>query len=249
MSDTHKIVPSEVVAIEQIEMHPLVALAMDKHGDISVEKLEKLTALQERHEARSAKKEYDAAMLTLKKDLPIYIGHDTKVSFSNTKYTHTSLAKAVEEIVPHLNKYGFVHSWIVTNEERSVTVVCRLTHTGGHSVESKLIGPPDEKGSKSKGQAIASTITLLSRYTFLSLLGVATKDMRETDPRTSSPEPVDPESIDENKNVSAVTFMRGEGVSLEAAQEHVQKDVRNWTAGDLASLSELVKSKRRERGE
>jgi hypothetical protein len=44
-----------------------------------------------------------------------------------------------------------------------------------------MTAPIDTSGSKSPAQGVASTITLLQRYTALSLLGIATADMKDAD--------------------------------------------------------------------
>lgn len=246
MSDNHKIVQAEVVEIAKSDdMHPLVAAAIGKDGALSTEILEKVMELQERHEANQAKKEFNAALVKLKNELPTYIEHDKVVDFQGKRgrvhYTHTTLAKAVDAIVPNMQQFGFSHSWIPTNDERMVYVTCRLTHKGGHSEEAKLQSEPDMSGNKSASQGIASTITRLQRYTLLSLMGIATADMHEHDPR----EPHDP--IDQDKNLEAIGILKREGIELSEAEKHLQKDFKNWTKSDLTELGKFIRGIRQQR--
>lgn len=243
MSDNHKIVQAEVVEIERIEsdtMHPLVKAAV-QGGTVDPDTLSKLMDLQERYERNQAKKAFNAAMVQLKRDLPTFLQHDKTVDFTGQKgrvhYTHTSLAKAVDEIVPHLNQYGFSHSWIPTNDDRNVTVVCRLTHVDGHHEDSTLTSAPDMKGGKSPAQGIASTITLLERYSFLALLGIATTDMTESDPR----EPAG-DAVNTDRNLEAISILKREGIELSDAQAHLQKDFQNWTTSDLTELGKYIRN-------
>jgi hypothetical protein len=243
MTDSHAITTTAPAQIEQqTKMHPLAIAAMQ--NDIDPERLEKLMALQERHEAREAKKAYTESMALLKSELPAVLERDQKVDYVNRKgirvtYTHTSAALAVSVIVPILSKYGFSHTWIPATEGGLVRVTCRITHRDGHSEEAHLESPPDTSGNKGPAQAIASTQTLLSRYTLLGLLGIATADMKE--PRQSSDD-----KVDAAKNLQAVATLKQCDVTLEQACNHVGKDVRQWTLADLEKLRELVRANRKQ---
>jgi len=98
---------------------------------------------------------------------------------------------ALDSVTEPLTRHGFSLGWVPTTGDRGeVRVTCRLTHAEGHSEETTLVAPPDTSGLKNPAQAIASTITLLQRYTALSLLGIATADT--TDPTPDEP----PQRID-----------------------------------------------------
>lgn len=244
MSDAHKteIVPAapRTHAIERERMHPMVAAAFDA-GRPDPAMLEKLLDLQERWEAGEAKKAYTASMVALKRDLPRVIGHDKTVSYDRVKFTHTSLAKAVEEIVPVLTDYGFSHSWIPRTESGRVYVTCRLTHAGGHSEETTLDSPADSKGAKSGPQAIMATITSLQRYTLLGLLGIATADMPDASGDGHAEEPRAGDRIDARANMRAVDAVIKAGLTRQMAEEHIGRTVDRWTVSDLATLKAWIK--------
>src|SRR5690606_2270861 len=125
------------------------------------------------------------------------------------------------------------HAWIPRMREGKVEVTCRLTHSEGHSEETTLPAPPDKSGMKSDAQAIASTITLLQRYSLLSLLGIATADMPEpTGERDRSAE------IDLDRNLNAVAQIVRRGRTKEAAEAHVGKPCSQWTGADIDELRE-----------
>jgi len=246
MSDTHKIMKPEM-AIEKKKMNPLVATMLQAgEGKIDVQLMKDMMDLQERWEKNEAKKEYNAAMISLKRDLPSFIEHDKLVDYPQKTggrviYTHTSLARAVTSIVPHLTQYDFSHSWIPRNDDKMVYVTCRLTHSGGHSEECSLSSPPDLSGGKSHSQGISSTITRLERYAFLALIGIATADMKERDHREPPTE-----TINADKNLLAVAWMQRQGISVEQAVAHVRRGVNEWTSADLDTLRAWV-DKRREK--
>ena len=249
MSDNHKIVQAPEVAIvdsSQNQLHPLI-VALSR-GEIDTVTMEKVMDLQERYEKREAEKAYNAAMVALKGELPTFIEQDKEVNFEDrsgklVNYTHATAANVVSGIVPHLTEYGFSHSWIPRNDASMVYVKCRLTHADGHSEKCEIGAPPDLSGKKSLSQGVSSTITRLERYTILALLGIVTKDMREIDPRES-----DNDTIDANRNLQAVAYLQSVEISLQEAEEYVQRDVRSWTAGDLAILKEWIKKERRVMG-
>ncbi len=240
MSDEHStaIVEAPQGLPERPQMHPLVELAV-QGGSIDPENLEKLLAVQERWEAGQAKKAYARAKTALKRDLPTVIGKDQTVDFTNTKgrrtyYTHSSLAGAMAAVTGPLTAHGFDLSWIPgTGDRGAVTVTCRLTHAEGHHEECSIAAPADTSGSKNPAQAIASTITLLSRYTALSLLGIATADMVDpTGEREQSDDDIDP-----RRNMNAVRAMVKAGRAKDDAVELVGRPVPDWTIGDLRKIA------------
>lgn len=149
-------------------------------GGMDLDKLEKFMELQERHEAREAKKAYTEAMAEFKKKPPD-IEKDRHVSYATqkgtTEYNHATLANVTKKINDGLSKHGLTASWSHKQDNGNVSVTCKITHKLGHSEETTLTASPDTSGSKNSIQAIGSTITYLQRYTLLSLVGLATKDM------------------------------------------------------------------------
>lgn len=163
-------------------MHPVVRAALSANPDPAT--LRELLAVQREWEAGEAKKAYTRSMVALKRDLPKVIQRDATVDFMNkagarTYYKHTTLAAMVDGITEPLTAHSFSLSWRPSTAQNQVTVTCRLTHSEGHFEECSIGAPPDTSGSKSTAQGVASTITLLSRYGALSLLGIATADMRD----------------------------------------------------------------------
>jgi hypothetical protein len=159
----------------------LIALALDKGADAStLEKLEKVLELQERWEANEARKAYHEAMAKFKTNPP-EIEKDKKVSYQagggKTEYWHATLANVTSNINKALSQYGLSASWNTKQDNGTITVTCKITHSLGHSEQTSLTASPDTSGSKNPIQAIGSTVAYLERYTILALTGLATKDM------------------------------------------------------------------------
>lgn len=243
MSDDHD--KTALVARTESQMHPLVAAAMSG-GKLDTAALEKLTELQERWEASQAKQAYARALVGLKRDLPAVLEKDKLVDFeskdgrSRTTYRHTTLAAAADAIVPILTEHGFTHSWTPNNTERLVSVACRLQHRDGHSEEATMCAPPDASGRKSQAQAIASTTTLLSRYTLLALLGIATADMTEAHgPRPAGEAPAD-DKPNVSRNLRAAAALGKHNRTREQAETHLDKPLAEWTDADLNKLRDWI---------
>jgi hypothetical protein len=238
MTDNH-IIKAPEMAIQQEKMHPLVNAAM-RGGEIDPETLSRLMDLQERWEASEAKKAFTQAMVELKANLPSVLDRDRLVNFGKTKFSFTTLAHAMEAISPHLTRFGFSLSWPVA-VGKNISVTCRLTHTDGHYEETTMMAPADNSGSKNAVQAIGSTVSYLQRYTALSLLGIATADMKCADDQE-----LDSDTVDVEANLKAIAYMQSVGISPKDAEEHVQRDVKSWTSSDLKKLRELIKSRKGE---
>jgi hypothetical protein len=233
-------------AIERVApnraLSPAVAAIIERNLDPAT--VRELVAIQREHEANEARKAYTAALVGLKADLPRIIGHDKTVDFNTTHYTHTSLGACVEAVTPHLIAHGFAFSWHpATPSAQEVAVTCRLTHGAGHHEEVMMRAPPDPKGGKNGAQAIASTTTMLQRYTLLALLGIATADMSEVSSGGDDPAPPSTTKVDVSRNLSAVGKLKKLGKSVEEACAYVDgRSVEEWTEADLKKLQAWAKA-------
>lgn len=238
MTDKHDIVPRAASVPARQVLHPAVERMLEMNP--TPEALERILALQERWEANEARRAYTLALVGLRKDLPPWIPRDKRVDFQGNsgrvQYTHTSLAAAMESVMPALTAHGFSISWTPATAPAQVTVTATLTHAAGHSESASLSAPPDTGGKKSPAQAVASTVTLLQRYTLLSLLGIATADMAE--PGDDAPDDV----VDTPRNMKALAAILKTGRTREQAEEFVGRPNQDWTAGDLDRLRAWIKN-------
>lgn len=166
--------------------------------EFDLERLEKLLELKERWDANEAHKAFTIAMAEFKAT-PLKIVKNKHVHFKNkaggsTEYDHATHSEVTEKIAAGLAAHGFSHRWNIEQlQDGKVHITCIVTHVRGHSEQVSMTAPPDDSGSKSPVQAIASTSTLLQRYTLLAVVGASTEDMPDADDRGSDvPElPVD----------------------------------------------------------
>lgn len=240
MADSHDKAITVIERGERVGMSPVVSAGLKilEHSP-NPETLRELLAMQREWEANEARKQYAAALVGLKVALPTVLAHDKLVNFNQTRYTHTSLGAAVDAVTPHLINHGFTHSWYPAMKGKdAVAVTCRLTHQAGHFEEVTLEAPPDSKGAKSGAQAVASTVTMLERYTLLALLGIATADMSEPEGAKDDA----PDKVDTSLNMKAVGWLKSKGVSAAEAEQFLSRKVPDWTASDRDKLKAWVKS-------
>jgi len=243
VTDSHNAIQTvEVRAIEPNPGHsiaPVVSAILAQNP--TAEALGQLMALQERWEDREARRAFAAARVRLRAELPPVILRDQKVAFGKTSYTHSSLAQVMRVVTPILSAHGFdlAHRTDVSGNKVRVTAI--LTHLLGHSEETTLEAPIDTAGSKSPAQGVASTVTLLQRYTAVALLGLATADMVEPQ---GEPEPEDLSRIDPRKNMELAGFIRGQRFMVEDAEGYVGRTADKWTAQDRLDLREWLKAQR-----
>lgn len=237
-SDHAVVVVSPAAKPPATSMHPLVELALAR-GTVDPATLRELLGVQREWEAGEAKKAYTVAMVALKRDLPAVLDRDSQVDYTGDKgrvhFRHTSLAAAVDAAVPHLSEHGFSHGWI-PRTDKVVEVTCTLTHEAGHSESTTIAAPPDSSGRKSPAQAVASTITLLQRYTLLSLLGLATRDHTDPDPPDATPR----SGVDVNRNMRACARLLKLGKTREQAEEFAGRPMPEWTSDDIERIAKWV---------
>lgn len=236
MTETNHGVLAEVDKVApKTSMHPLVEKMLAK--DPTAETLEKILGLQRKWEEDEAKRAYASALVELKRALPPFLLKDKKVEYEGktgeVQYTHTSLASAMEQVTPLLSQFGFSLTWRPGTNEKGVTVTAILMHRLGHSDTATLSAPADLSGRKSPAQGIASTITLLERYSALALLGLSSRDMTEP---TGEPAPASQDKIDTARNMRAMSDLAKSGKNKDAVEKFLGKRLDQWTTKDLDKL-------------
>lgn len=151
----------------------LLKLAIEKGA--SIEQLEKLMDLQDRHEKKLSKSNFLMAISIFQSDCPV-IKKSKKVAFGNTKYSYAPLGEIASQIKEVLKKNGLSYRWEMKDETDKMVCTCIVSHIDGHSEQTTMSAAKDSSGSKNEIQQRGSTITYLQRYTLISVLGISTAD-------------------------------------------------------------------------
>jgi hypothetical protein len=246
MSETHKNAITVVERHETKPMAPVVAAGIDllRHSptqspEVFAATMEKLLAVQERHEANEARKAYAAAIVSVKSRLPSVIGYDAQNKFVGYKYA--TLAALVDAVTGILSEHGLSVSWDTsTPKEGAVTVVCRLTHAAGHVETSSPVTSPLEntttaagKEKKTPVQAIASVSTTLRRVTLMNILGISSGEETSDEAHQGAP---DLSNVNTDRNMKWVAWLKKQGKSKADAEAFLDKPFEEWTAGDCEKL-------------
>lgn len=233
---------------EQLQrIHPLVAQIAENIRD--PESLGRLLDVQMRYEADESRKAFTIAFVAMKQEMPAVIPKDARVEYETrgggkAGYNHTSLPALMTLLEPLLAKHGFVLHWLPgTNERGHVTVKAVLHHALGHSADTTLSAPPDKSGAKSDPQAVASTATLLARYTAMQLLGLVSGDMAN-EPGARGPEKPEAERVEVDRNMKAALALRKSGRSVADMERELGRKVAEWTGADLDKIRGILKPTR-----
>lgn len=216
----------------------------------SMETLERLFALQERHEANEARKAYARALVAFRAE-NIVVGKDKLVDFTGntgkrTSYRHATLGNILDLVCPALSRHGLSHQWFYAQAEGFMTVTCRLMHVDGHFEETSARGPYDDSGNKNAIQGVGSAASYLERYTFCALTGTVTADMDDDGNTSKQPQFITDNQADEITKIlhdtdsDFVGFLKWAGVAT--VKDIGRKDFRRI----MAALEAKAKKQRDE---
>ncbi len=155
-------------------------LALDPN--VSVDKLERLIAMQERINAHTARAAFDAAFVQMRPCIPVIIERAR-----TDKTTYAPLEDIIEVVTPILSRFGFSLGFRTEwPGEKMIRVIGILTHAQGHARESSFESGADKSGSKNDIQALASAVTYGKRYATSDLLCIVTRG-EDKDGKTTKP--------------------------------------------------------------
>jgi len=180
MSNSELITKDETIhplAVQQDQYMGLIQMAVEKGADIN--QLEKLMDLQDRYEAKNARKSFFGALSIFQSSTPT-IKKTGLASFKTkagkTEYSYAKLEDIARVIRPSLKEAGLSYRYEQGSDNQLMTVTCIVTHKEGHQEKTSMSAFADQSGSKNQIQQIASTISYLRRYTLTGALGITVGD-------------------------------------------------------------------------
>jgi len=200
-------VPTNELIVMPSQYDKLIEVGFETNADL--ERMERLFALKEKHEANEARKAFHLAMAEFKK-IPLVI----KKTKYNKQYKswYSGLDDLVIPAIPVMGKNGLSHKWDI-DQTNGISVTCFATHALGFSDSVSMSGPPDKSGSKNPLQEIKSTITYLKSVTFESVFGLASTDANLNDDGNAS---TTTETITEKQENQLVDMLSNFGQTIEA---------------------------------
>jgi len=147
--------------------------------NVDIEKFERLMAMAERGEARSAERAFNIAMNEVQEDVRP-VAADASNPQTRSKYaSYLALDKALR---PIYTRHGFSLSFDTGEAPQDVVrVLCYVSHKDGHSRTYKVDMPADGKGAKggdvmTKTHAAGSAMSYGQRYLLKLIFNVAVGD-------------------------------------------------------------------------
>jgi len=206
---------------EKAELTPtaeaLISQAINKNVPVDV--LERLLAFAKEIKAIKAKEEYDHAMAEFQSECPmIKKTKEVKTKSGIVAYRYAPIESIVEQVKDVLKKHGFSYSTKMELLPDGVKVVCKVTHSSGHSEESPMQVPLGNKTDiMSQTQVVAAAQTFAKRYAFCNAFGILTGD-EDTDAQDESKtKPVATKPV--NPKVEIFELLKKMGVNVKLKEE------------------------------
>lgn len=188
----------------------LIRIAVEQNMD--VEKLSKLMDLQDRWEAKNAKKSFLMALSDFQLMAPSIVKRKI-VNFTTqkgtTNYAYAPLSDIIEQIKEPLHQAGLSYRFVQELGD-NIKVTCILSHVDGHSECTTLSSVADGSGNKNNIQGIGSTVTYLQRYTLTGVLGITSADS------------------DMDGRISQDTITEGQAASIKSRLEYTGSNVQKF---------------------
>ena len=169
--------PAQPINLPAVTPMGMIERALEKGADVAM--IEKLMQLAEQYDRNVGRRAFDQAIAAAKAEIPS-IRKNKTVDFTSAKgrthYRHEDLAEIARTVDPILSKNGLSYRYRATQDARTVTVTCILSHKDGYNEETTLSAAADESGNKNHIQAVGSAATYLQRYTLKMALGLAASE-------------------------------------------------------------------------
>lgn len=190
-------------SVTRIPQQPVPAtlqmiLSAVKSGS-DIERIKELMILHERFEKREAEKAFNGAMAAFRSEAMVIYKSKWVDIPNGAKFFHAELANVCDAVIPNMSKYELYHKWIPKQrDDKMIEITCRISHSLGHFEDTTLFAPPDTLGNKSAIHAVASTVTLLERYTLLAAVGLAARgqDTNGAVPGSTTSDAKKPDDLD-----------------------------------------------------
>lgn len=147
---------------------------------VDLDKMERLFAMHERVQSRSAQEQFNAAMAAAQAEIAP-VARNKKNEHSGAKYA--DLFAIADKALPiaHQHGFGLSFSEFKSEQPNCLGVACKVSHAGGHSERYEFNVPLDRAGSqgkvnKTETQAYGSTFTYGRRYATCGVFNIAITD-------------------------------------------------------------------------
>lgn len=157
-------------------MQLLAGVIQPTEGRITMESAnvaEKLMQLWERTQDRIAKQAFSSALAEVQAAMPRVTAMKSVESKGAIMYTYAPFEDIMRQVQPVLAAHGFTVRFDQELADTTITAICRLTHSEGHTEENRFAvrrgkGPPNS----SEAQADGSNSTYAKRFALCNALNI-----------------------------------------------------------------------------
>lgn len=176
--------PVDAVVVHRNEVEPnteigqILRLAVE--SKVPVDTIERLVALKERMDARSAAVEFNNALATFQAECPSIKKTSTAKIASRSggeySYKFAELDQIARVTRPLLVKHGLSYSWDSEMAGEKLVCTCTVRHIAGHAQSAKFVCPTESSSAMSGQQRHAAALTYARRQSLIQVLGLTTTD-------------------------------------------------------------------------
>jgi hypothetical protein len=168
--------PPAVIGESATILSVIQRAAADPQCDI--EKMERLMAMHERMQAKSAEQAFNAAMAQMQCEIPT-VGEGAMNT--HTKNTYATLDDINYVLKPIMQRHGFAVTFKVEHTGAGISITGILMHSAGHREQTTMLLPLDTGPGRNAVQAVGSSTTYGKRYVMCALLNITTGEARDDD--------------------------------------------------------------------
>jgi hypothetical protein len=143
-----------------------------------IEKMERLLAMHERMQAKTAEQAFNSAMAEMQCNIPTVFEGAVNLHTGNAYATLDDITRTLK---PIMQRHGFAITFKVENADKAIKVTGILMHRDGHREETTMSLPVDIGKGRNDVQAVGSSTTYGKRYVMCALLNITTGESRDDD--------------------------------------------------------------------
>lgn len=147
-----------------------------------IEKMERLLAMHERMQAKTAEAAFNAGMAQMQCEIPTVFEAAVNLHTGNAYATLDDITRTLK---PIMQRHGFAITFKVENLDKAISVTGILMHRDGHREQTTMTLPADIGKGRNEVQAVGSSTTYGKRYVICALLNITTSETRDDDGQTA----------------------------------------------------------------
>lgn len=175
MNDTTEIATTSATTMAKLGPAQLLMVAVNK--DLDIEKLRELMNMQNEWEAKEARKAFFKAMAKFQGLCPTIKKSKKGGSFGGgTAWKYADMGDVQKQTGKIITKCGLSYRFEQTKDKNVISITCIVSHLDGHSEKVTMSGEISTNTKINLLQNQSTTVSYLTRYTFLGSFGIATAD-------------------------------------------------------------------------